>query len=386
MTHRPLIAKSFVASLVALVALVVAPPMVSAAESAEQHLKRGVRLLSQNKDNEALEEFRAAYALSPSPKAAVEMGLAEASLKLWVDAEKHLGEGLGEDTDSWVSLHKTLIEEQLAKVREHLGWLIIDGTPQAEVVVNGTVVGRLPLLGSGLRLAEGFVTVRGRLLGRETPAERVEIVAETERTVSLHLPVSVRSSPAPTKVQPAPPPAPAKPQPVRPVVAEPRPEGATHATFYRSLPWVSTVTGAFALGDIALMYSKRSCNDGDASCGPSEAFKIGVLVAGTAGLVMGLGAALMEAVRRPDPRLVKPFLIASSALAGVGAIAGGMSLIEGGVYGPSKVGFGIGTMTLGTVALFIDSLALLEATPERTQPVKVAVIPFLGGLSLLGTF
>jgi len=117
-----------------------------------------------------------------------------------------------------------------------------------------------------------------------------------------------------------------------------------------------------------------------------EAFKIGVLVAGTAGLVMGLGAALMEAVRRPDPRLVKPFLIASSALAGVGAIAGGMSLIEGGVYGPSKVGFGIGTMTLGTVALFIDSLALLEATPERTQPVKVAVIPFLGGLSLLGTF
>ena len=379
MTYPQTISRSGARSLVFLAALAALPSTATAGDAADLHLKRGVRLLSHDKDKEALEEFRAAYALSHSPKAAVQVGLGESSLKLWLDAEQHLSEALRAEDDDWVRQSRAVIEKQLAVVREHLGWLVVTGTPNTEVSIDGTPIGKLPLPSSRIRRAEGPVAVEGRLQGRPTILKTIEVLGGADRSVRLEFAVAPTAPPTRTVSVPTLPPQP---------LATPPARVSSNPFYYQSLPWLSTVAGALALGDLALLLQSNHSCTGTSSCGPSKALEISVGITGLTGLVMGGSALLMGVTRKSDPRLVKSVLLVSSALAAAGAIAGGVTLVRDNQHNgsDSKWAYGAGTIGAGGIVLFMGTFALFETTPERARPARVALVPTPGGFNLLGTF
>ena len=379
MAQATQVMKSSFGALFILAAMATLPTLAMAADSADRHLNRGVQLLSRDKNKEALEEFRTANALSPSPEAIVQIGLAESALKLWMDAEKHIVEGLSADTDNWVKHNRQPIEEQLAEVRSHLGWLIVTGTPGTEVAVDGIVVGRLPLP-ARIRRVEGPLAVQGRLPGHQAIVKNVEVQGKGNQVVRLEFAVAAPIPPAPTVVTPTP-----APQ----TAAAPSPARVSSNTFfYQSLPWLSTVAGALALGDLAfILQTNHSCT-GTSSCGPSKALEASVGITGITGLTMGGVALLMGVTHRSDPQLVKPVLLVSSALAAAGAIAGGVTLVRDNQHNGSegKWAYGAGTIGAGSIVLILDTFAIFERTPERVRPIRVAIVPTPGGFNLLGTF
>src|SRR5262245_19785516 len=98
-----------------------APARTSANEQAEAYIRRGVELRRKPDEGGALQEFRRAYELAPSPRAAAQMGMAEAKLKNWVDAEKHLAESLRARTDPWIKQNRAVLEELWQKVIGRVG-------------------------------------------------------------------------------------------------------------------------------------------------------------------------------------------------------------------------------------------------------------------------
>src|SRR4051812_16131890 len=78
------------------------PTVAQVADPAEAAIRRGVDLRRQGQDDQALQEFKKAYELSPSPRAIAQIGLAEQALGRWVDAETHLEAALGSKTDAWI--------------------------------------------------------------------------------------------------------------------------------------------------------------------------------------------------------------------------------------------------------------------------------------------
>jgi hypothetical protein len=163
---------------------------------------------------------------------------------------------------------------------------------------------------------------------------------------------------------------------------------SSNAFFYQSLPWLSTVAGALALGDLALILQTNHSCTGTSLCGPSKALEASVGITGITGLTMGGVALLMGVTHRSDPQLVKPVLLVSSALAAAGAIAGGVTLVHDNQHNGSegKWAYGAGTIGAGSIVLILDTLAIFERTPERVRPVRVALVPTPGGFNLLGTF
>jgi hypothetical protein len=111
-------------------------------------------------------------------------------------------------------------------------------------------------------------------------------------------------------------------------------------------------------------------------------------VAGISGFIMGGSALIMGATHRSDPHLVKPVLLVTSALAAVGAIAGGITLVRDNQHNGAdgKWAYGAGTIGAGGIVLLLEVAALFEPTPSRPRPVRIALVPAPGGVSLLGTF
>jgi hypothetical protein len=300
-----------------------------------------------------------------------------------LDAEKHLSEALSAEDDDWVKQSRAVIEKQLAVVREHLGWLVVTGTPNTEVSIDGIPVGKLPLPSSRIRRAEGPVAVEGRLQGHQTILRNVEVLGGGDRTVRLEFAVAPTAPPVPTVSAST-----RAPQPSAKPLAAPPARVSSKAFYYQSLPWLSTVAGALTLGDLALLLQSNHSCTGTSSCGPSKALEVSVGITGLTGLVMGGSALLMGVTHKSDPRLVKSVLLVSSALAAAGSIAGGVSLVRDNQHdgSNSKWAYGVGTIGAGGIVLLMDSFAIFETTPERVRPTRVALVPTPGGFNLLGTF
>ena len=143
----------FVASFLAIVA---AASAVRADEDATDALiRRGAELRKVDRHEDALDLFRKAHALSPSGRTLAQMGLAEFSLKRFVEAEVHLTAAIATDSP-WVTKNRAPLEEALGGVRTHIAVVSVSGPAGADVTVNGKPVGRLPL-SEPLHVAEGAV-------------------------------------------------------------------------------------------------------------------------------------------------------------------------------------------------------------------------------------
>jgi hypothetical protein len=128
-------------------ALSPATALAQPSAEADALIERGIQLREKGHDDQALVEFRHAYALSPSPRARAQMALAEQAVGSWVAAEEHLREALSAESDPWIAGRRAILTTAAAAIARHLGSLVVTGPPEsgARVLLDGVDVGPLPL-------------------------------------------------------------------------------------------------------------------------------------------------------------------------------------------------------------------------------------------------
>ena len=147
---------------------------------ADAAIKRGVELRRHAKDQEALEEFRKAYALVKSARALAQIGLAEQALGRWADAENDLGEAMASKTDPWIRKNLSTLNGAVDVIRKHLGSLDVIGPAGAELLIDGRSAGTLPL-SKPARVPIGSLTIEVKKDGF-FPATRPVSIAAGELT------------------------------------------------------------------------------------------------------------------------------------------------------------------------------------------------------------
>jgi hypothetical protein len=218
-------------------------------DSVEALIREGVELRHQGRDERALPLFQKAYSQARSPRSSGQLGLCEMAVGYWVDAEKHLVETLNVPEHPWVSKNLANLTGALAAVRRNVSDVVIDGGPAgAEVLVNGQVVGRLPLA-APVRLGKGAADVEVRASGYLSVSRSLKIGGGgTERVI-----VDLARGPATQVAQAAPVAAP-------PVVAAGSNEGGSvaqsldgdvgtsHSNPRRIAAWSTGAAATLALG------------------------------------------------------------------------------------------------------------------------------------------
>ncbi len=115
---------------------------------------KGLDLRRAGRSVEALEFFRRAHREAPSPRTLGQMGLVEASLAHWMDADVHLAASLTTPDDAWVHKNRPFLEQALGRAKTHIGELVVGGRPGTTVTFAGRALGALPLAGP-VRVVEG---------------------------------------------------------------------------------------------------------------------------------------------------------------------------------------------------------------------------------------
>ena len=165
------------AALLVLAALAVAP--MAHADGADALIEQGLVLREAGRDADALEQFKKAYALVPSPRGLAQMALAEQALGRWVAAEANLGRALRSVQDPWIMKNRAALDGALVTIARHLGDLeVAGGAPGAEVLLDGEGVGTLPLTGP-LRAEVGTRTLEIKRDGYY-PVDRMVTIANDE--------------------------------------------------------------------------------------------------------------------------------------------------------------------------------------------------------------
>jgi len=208
----------FICSAVAVV--VVGTASASPGDEAEALIRKGVEQRRRGNHTDALELFERASAITPSARALAQRGLAESSLRRWVDAERHLSEALDRHDSPWIEAkeNRSVLEKALTMVRMHVGGLRLQGTEGAEVKVNDQAVGRLPM-NKAVRVAEGTVRVTAVAPGRRSVEREIAVRGGDEVVARLDLAPETVAAPAPI-----PPPSPAPV--VEPIVSGDAPAAA----------------------------------------------------------------------------------------------------------------------------------------------------------------
>jgi hypothetical protein len=150
----------------------------------------------------ALGLLRALVSQERSGRHLAELGQAELAAARPIEAEEHLAEALTMTNERWVRHHRRGIEAALSAARASISELrVTSNIDGAEVLVNGVVMGRIPLP-RALRIGIGRVTVEVRARGFRNATREVTVLSGeiAEAHVSLD-----REGPAPD-TNPTPPP------------------------------------------------------------------------------------------------------------------------------------------------------------------------------------
>ncbi len=245
-----------VAVLIAVASLSASP--ARAGESAEHLIKKGLELRKRGDDLGALPLFEEAYRLSPTPRAAAQRAFCAQALGRWTQVEADLTEALKSPDDAWVKKNRAAIDESLRVAKTKVAVIEVVGDPPgSEVLVNGKVVGQLPLSGP-VRIEAGEIDVELRAAGHRPASKSLRVDGGQYQRVVVHAEADVATPPAPAPTPAAvPAPAPGSPN-VSVYFTQPAP-GAAGATVtsrpaepvsgWRAAPkWVSWGLGAVSLG------------------------------------------------------------------------------------------------------------------------------------------
>jgi hypothetical protein len=160
---------------------------VARAEGAEDaFIERGIELRKEHRDGEALEQFRHAEALNPSPKVKAQIALAEHALGRWADAERDLVAALARPDDPWIASRSAVLRGSLDAIRKHLGTLIVRANVDgAELWINGERLGELPR--DRLRVVAGPVHLQVSAAGYRPVFRTMDLEPETTLTADVVL-------------------------------------------------------------------------------------------------------------------------------------------------------------------------------------------------------
>jgi hypothetical protein len=149
----------------------------AAAPEAARAIEHGLELRRAQKDVEALAEFRRAYALDATPRARVQIALAEQALGRWRDAEVDLEAALSDQHDTWIAANRVALEASRAELALHLATIrVTSNVPGAQLQVNGAPPVPLP---QSLRVEAGELSLRVEAPGFG-PVDRVRRVTGGE--------------------------------------------------------------------------------------------------------------------------------------------------------------------------------------------------------------
>jgi tetratricopeptide (TPR) repeat protein len=160
---------------------------LSGSMKAEALIREATSLRRAGMDARAYPLLVQAYEAQVSPRTAIQLGLVEMALGYWLDAEKHLTEGLSSPRDPWVWTNRASLEASLARTKAAIGEIVLTGTPAGAVVlVNGKQAGRLPL-SAPLRAGEGPANVELQAPGYRPLVRSLNVVGgrREELTVSM---------------------------------------------------------------------------------------------------------------------------------------------------------------------------------------------------------
>jgi hypothetical protein len=176
----------------------------SNAERAEEAIREGVALRRSGHETEALEKFARAYELVPSARARAQMGLAEKSLRRYIEAEQYLREALREPSDPWTAENQAILEQALDFVDRQLAWVtIVTQAPEVDVTANGRPFGRVAR-GAKLRIFAGDMQVDLSAKGFGSRSVVTAIPAQTTTNIEVQLPPAPRETPHEVVPPPAP--------------------------------------------------------------------------------------------------------------------------------------------------------------------------------------
>jgi hypothetical protein len=188
-TPIALVAALLVASPVTAVAQEPRAVAVDSVQTPDELIAKGIELRKRGADAEALAVFQRAYALHPCARAAAQIGLAQQALGHWREAETGLLEALrgsADDTDAeWMARNRVYLDQSLAAVQSHLGWLQVDSNlAGAEVWIAGELGGRVPL-DRPIRVVAGEVPLEARASGLGTVQQTVHVEAGAQARAVL---------------------------------------------------------------------------------------------------------------------------------------------------------------------------------------------------------
>jgi hypothetical protein len=226
------------------------------ADDADELIKQALELRRRGDDLGAFPLFERAWKLAPTPRAAAQLGFCAQALGRWADAEVHLSEALKATNDPWVKKNRAPIEDSLATTKTHVAVIEISGEPAGgEVLVNGNLVGTLPLPGP-VRVGAGELDLELRARGYQRATRNLRVDGGQYQKVVLRAqPDAAATAPPPagsTMVAIAPPPQVTTGTTPDPATTPPATVTAQPASpvpgWRRAAKWVSWGVGAAALG------------------------------------------------------------------------------------------------------------------------------------------
>jgi len=143
-------------------------------DDSEMWLKLGVQLRRAGEHEDALAAFIRAHKARPSAKTLAQIGLAHQSLHDWARSADCLASALATHED-WVEKNRRPLEDALATVETHIGWVLVTGPSGATVSLDELSVGSLPM--KEIRADEGEHFARVAKDGFETWSSKVRVVA-----------------------------------------------------------------------------------------------------------------------------------------------------------------------------------------------------------------
>jgi hypothetical protein len=176
-----------VAAAVAIAAVLAASTARAQSASSDALLREGVDLRRQNRDADALATFARAYEVDHSPIALAQMGLAEQAIGAWLSSEAHVRAALAIHGNAWIDANRAAIEQAYATISQHVATIELDGAVTgAEVSVNGSVIGHVPLA-EPIRVVAGDVTLEVRAAGYRTVSRQLTVIGATTTYTSITL-------------------------------------------------------------------------------------------------------------------------------------------------------------------------------------------------------
>src|SRR5499427_1776643 len=196
-----------------------APARADAAE-VEALIAKGNELRRAGTPGPALPYFQKAYELARTPRTTAQLGLAELAAGYPVEAAQHIGAALQSPNDPSIVKYRGILTDALAKARAQIGELSIQGSPAgADVVVDGRVVGQLPL-SSPIEVVARSTQVEVRAPGYTPHTQEILIAPGQRNSLTFDLKkIEKASEPAPVAIPAASSPPPPTPAPAAGAIA-----------------------------------------------------------------------------------------------------------------------------------------------------------------------